>query len=73
MVPRELVLGNAGYCQAMIGFDPPLGTYVHVCGIDIIRDETGRFLVLEDNARTPVRRRLRGGEPPHDAARACPT
>ena len=53
VVPRELVLGNSGYCQAMIGFDPPFGTYVHVCGTDIIRDETGRFLVLEDNARTP--------------------
>jgi len=53
VVPRELVLGNAGYCEAMIGFDPPHGTYVHVCGIDIVRDENGRFLVLEDNARTP--------------------
>jgi len=53
VVPRELVLGNAGYVQAMVGFDPPFGTYVHVCGIDIVRDETGRFLVLEDNARTP--------------------
>src|ERR1700733_14760611 len=41
VVPRELVLGNAGYCQAMIGFDPPFSTYVHVCGTDIIRDEAG--------------------------------
>ena len=23
VVPRELVLGNAAYCEAMIGFDPP--------------------------------------------------
>jgi uncharacterized circularly permuted ATP-grasp superfamily protein len=53
IVPRELVLGNAGYCAAMIGFNPPHGTYVHVCGTDIIRDKSGRFLVLEDNARTP--------------------
>jgi uncharacterized circularly permuted ATP-grasp superfamily protein len=53
VIPRELVLGNAGYSQMMVGFDPPHGTYVHVCGTDIIRDETGRFLVLEDNARTP--------------------
>ena len=53
VVPRELVLGNAAYCQAMVGFDPPRGTYVHVCGTDIIRDETGQFMVLEDNARTP--------------------
>ncbi len=53
IVPAALVLGNAGYCAAMEGFDVPLGTYVHVCGTDIVRDETGRFLVLEDNARTP--------------------
>jgi uncharacterized circularly permuted ATP-grasp superfamily protein len=26
---------------------------VHVCGTDIVRDETGTFRVLEDNARTP--------------------
>ncbi len=53
VVPRELVLGNAAYSEAMVGFDPPHGTYVHVCGTDIIRDDTGRFMVLEDNARTP--------------------
>jgi uncharacterized circularly permuted ATP-grasp superfamily protein len=53
VVPRELVLGNAGYCKLMAGFDVPFGTYVHICGTDIVRDETGRFMVLEDNARTP--------------------
>jgi uncharacterized circularly permuted ATP-grasp superfamily protein len=53
IIPRELVLGNAAYREQMVGFDPPHGTYVHVCGIDVIRDHTGRFLVLEDNARTP--------------------
>jgi uncharacterized circularly permuted ATP-grasp superfamily protein len=53
VIPRELVLGNAAYREAMVGFDPPHGTYVHVCGIDVIRDHSGRFLVLEDNARTP--------------------
>ena len=37
----------------MVGLDVPHGTYVHVCGVDIVRDETGGFLVLEDNARTP--------------------
>jgi uncharacterized circularly permuted ATP-grasp superfamily protein len=53
IIPAELVLGNAGYCKEMIGFDVPFNTYVHVCGTDIVRDETGRFMVLEDNARTP--------------------
>ena len=53
VVPRELVLGNVNYRPEMCGFDPPQGTYVHICGIDIVRDEKGKFLVLEDNARTP--------------------
>lgn len=53
VVPRELVLGNANYRPEMCGFDPPQDTYVHICGIDIVRDEKGKFLVLEDNARTP--------------------
>ena len=53
IVPAELVLKNAGYCEAMVGFDVPFNTYVHVCGTDIVRDETGAFRVLEDNARTP--------------------
>ncbi|OYV33940.1 MAG: hypothetical protein B7Z80_22650 [Rhodospirillales bacterium 20-64-7] len=53
IVPAELVLKNSGYCEAMVGFDVPFGTYVHICGTDIVRDETGTFRVLEDNARTP--------------------
>jgi uncharacterized circularly permuted ATP-grasp superfamily protein len=53
IIPAELVLQNTGYCQAMVGFDVPFNTYVHVCGTDIVRDETGQFRVLEDNARTP--------------------
>ncbi len=53
VVPPQLVLGNSNYRPEMAGLDVPHGTYVHVCGVDIIRDETGHFLVLEDNARTP--------------------
>ena len=37
----------------MIGFDVPRDIYVHVCGSDLIRDENGKYLVLEDNARCP--------------------
>jgi uncharacterized circularly permuted ATP-grasp superfamily protein len=53
VVPESLVLGNANYRPEMIGLDVPHRTYVHVCGVDLVRDETGGFLVLEDNARTP--------------------
>ena len=53
VVPRTLVLGNPNYRPEMADFEPPAGVYAHVCGIDIVRDRDGRFLVLEDNARTP--------------------
>jgi hypothetical protein len=66
VVPRQRVLGNAAYCKAMEGFDLPCGTYVHVCGIDIVRDETGgsrhmSLRVLSDlmaDLNAPRRRRL---------------
>ena len=53
IIPAELVYGNVNYRPEMKDFPVPYGTYVHVCGIDIIRDEYGAFRVLEDNARTP--------------------
>lgn len=53
VIPVDLVLGSKGYRKEMVGFTPPGGVYVHVCGTDLIRDTNGRFLVLEDNGRTP--------------------
>lgn len=53
VVPADLVLGNPCYRPEMAGVDPPRGTYVHISGTDIVRDEKGRLLVLEDNGRTP--------------------
>ena len=53
VIPPELVYGNANYRPEMEGFPVRFGTYVHICGIDLVRDERGRFAVLEDNARTP--------------------
>jgi uncharacterized circularly permuted ATP-grasp superfamily protein len=53
IVPAELVLGNPNYRPEMQGLDVAHGTYAHVAGIDLIRDEAGIFRVLEDNARTP--------------------
>jgi uncharacterized circularly permuted ATP-grasp superfamily protein len=53
VVPAQLVFGNANYRPEMEGFPVRFGTYVHICGIDIVRDQKGAFCVLEDNARTP--------------------
>lgn len=53
VVPAELVLKNSNYRAEMAGLDLPFGTYVNICGIDLVRDGAGVFRVLEDNARTP--------------------
>jgi uncharacterized circularly permuted ATP-grasp superfamily protein len=53
IVPPDLILANRNYRPLMRGLDLPHKTYVHISGTDIVRDEKGAFLVLEDNARTP--------------------
>ena len=53
IVPAELVLANPNYRAVMQGMEQPHGTWVHINGTDLVRDQDGQFLVLEDNARTP--------------------
>jgi uncharacterized circularly permuted ATP-grasp superfamily protein len=53
IVPADLVLGNPNYRPQMRGVKVPFGSYVNICGVDIVRGGDGRFYVLEDNARTP--------------------
>ena len=53
IVPAALVYQNSNYRPEMEGFPVRFGTYVHICGIDLVRDQQGEFMVLEDNARTP--------------------
>src|SRR5215470_6351521 len=53
VIPADLILGNRNYRPLMRGIDLPHKTYVNICGTDLVRDEQGTFLVLEDNARTP--------------------
>ena len=52
-VMPELVLTSSLYLREVEGLPVPHGIHSHVAGIDLVRDETGRFLVLEDNLRTP--------------------
>jgi uncharacterized circularly permuted ATP-grasp superfamily protein len=53
VVPAELVFGASGYRRGCVGLQVPRDIYIHVSGIDLIRDDDGNFLVLEDNCRTP--------------------
>src|SRR4051794_13579094 len=53
VIPSELIFGNANFRPLMQGVDLPHKTYVNICGTDLIRDERGVLMVLEDTARTP--------------------
>ena len=53
VIPKDLVLGNKNFRKEMIGVKLPHNTYTHISGVDLIRDENGEFLVLEDNCRSP--------------------
>jgi uncharacterized circularly permuted ATP-grasp superfamily protein len=53
VVPPELVYRGLDFRPEIHGIRPPLGIYVHIAGIDLVRDADGRYLVLEDNLRTP--------------------
>ena len=53
VVPRDLIVGAPSYRREMVGIYVPHGAYANVCGSDLVRDETGAFLVLEDNLRVP--------------------
>ncbi len=53
VVPAEAVFESPGYEPAVRGFTPPGGVWVHIAGIDLVRDADGTVYVLEDNLRTP--------------------
>jgi uncharacterized circularly permuted ATP-grasp superfamily protein len=53
VVPPDIVLGSADYNLRMVGWQPPLGVYAHIVGCDLVRDRDGRWVVLEDNLRSP--------------------
>lgn len=53
VVPRSLIVSSTHYHRQAYGIEPVGGVRVHVAGIDLVRDEAGRFRVLEDNVRVP--------------------
>ncbi len=53
VLPRDLVLSAPSYRREMQHLYVPHNTYANVCGSDLIRNEAGEFVVLEDNLRVP--------------------
>jgi uncharacterized circularly permuted ATP-grasp superfamily protein len=53
VVPRELVYSCKHYRRQMRGLQVPRNVYIAVVGSDLLRLNTGEFVVLEDNLRVP--------------------
>jgi uncharacterized circularly permuted ATP-grasp superfamily protein len=53
IVPEELVKTSKHNRSEFAGVKLPHDTYIHICGTDLIRDNDGRYCVLEDNGRCP--------------------
>ena len=50
--PKEIFLTN-NFNKEMNSLNVPHDIYTHIAGVDIIRNNDGKFYVLEDNLRTP--------------------
>lgn len=53
VVPKELIDGSANFRKECVGMTPKHGVWAHICGTDLIKDDSGQFFVLEDNLRVP--------------------
>ncbi|MEO6703589.1 MAG: circularly permuted type 2 ATP-grasp protein [Jatrophihabitantaceae bacterium] len=53
VVPQRVLITSRYFERHAAGIEPANGVRVHVAGIDLIRDEQGKFRVLEDNVRVP--------------------
>lgn len=53
VVPKELIFESTNFRKECLGIKPRYGVWAHVCGTDLIKGDSGEFLVLEDNLRVP--------------------
>jgi uncharacterized circularly permuted ATP-grasp superfamily protein len=53
VIPKQIVWEAAHFRPEFMHFDVPRNVYIHICGTDLVRDQEGNYLVLEDNARCP--------------------
>ena len=53
VVPEHYILSGKHFRREFVNFAVPKDIYIHVCGTDLIRDDKGQYMVLEDNGRCP--------------------
>ncbi len=53
IIPAHYILSGKHFRREFVNFTVPKDIYIHVCGTDLIRNEKGEYMVLEDNGRCP--------------------
>jgi uncharacterized circularly permuted ATP-grasp superfamily protein len=53
IIPEHIIKESKNFRPECVGISPAFGVWAHICGTDLVRDETGQFFVLEDNLRVP--------------------
>ncbi|MDX2109567.1 MAG: circularly permuted type 2 ATP-grasp protein [Verrucomicrobiota bacterium] len=53
IIPEHYIKSAKHFRPEFMGFRVPKDIYIHICGTDLIRDDKGEYLVLEDNGRSP--------------------
>lgn len=53
VVSAGLLATSSGYRREAHAVRPPMGRWIHLAGIDLVRGDDGTWRVLEDNARVP--------------------
>ena len=53
IIPAELIAYHPNFLREMKNLAVPENIYTHISGVDLIRNNDGKFYILEDNLRTP--------------------
>jgi uncharacterized circularly permuted ATP-grasp superfamily protein len=53
VVPIDIIYSCPHFLREMVDLKVPHDIYIHIAGIDLIRDHDGTYYILEDNVRTP--------------------
>jgi uncharacterized circularly permuted ATP-grasp superfamily protein len=53
LMPESIIATSKNFRANVRGITPPLRTWAHICGSDLVRDKDGTVYVLEDNLRVP--------------------
>jgi uncharacterized circularly permuted ATP-grasp superfamily protein len=53
VVPIDIIYSCPHFLREMVNLKVPHDIYIHIAGIDLIRDYDGTYYILEDNVRTP--------------------